>query len=193
MAAAADIGSGETEIPPGPFARRGNTLRILRVVAPLLAAAFAFTAVLVTVDAPKARPDPVTPGTGRPSGDPGRFMAGVVKLIGENRYGRAWQTLHPAHQRVAPRAAYVSCENLTAIPGHVQSVKVVRVFDEQFQLTNVLRVPSKAVDVKITFTDSISPEPFVVLHTVHAVAVGARWTWVLPPKRFEAYRAGRCA
>jgi hypothetical protein len=35
-------------------------------------------------------------------------------------------------------------------------------------------------------------EPLVVMHTGHAVAVGDRWTWVLPPARFAEYRAGRC-
>lgn len=166
---------------------RLSLVRVLRYAAPVAAAIVGAVVVFLLFDTPSVRS-----GSDGPSGDPGRFMAGVVRLIGENRYGRAWSTLHPEHKRVASRRQYVACEELTAIPATVRSVQVLGVFDEPFQLTRALSVPSKAVAVRITLTDALDPEPYVLRHTVHAVAVGERWAWVLPPERFAAYRDGTC-
>jgi hypothetical protein len=62
----------------------------------------------------------------QPTDDPALFLRGVVSRIADNDYGAAWEQLHPAQQRVATRTAYVRCEQLTPIPGHLDWVRVVR-------------------------------------------------------------------
>ena len=155
-------------------------MRVLFVVAPLLAAAV--TAALVVRFA----------GGSDGPGDPGAFVAQLVREIAANDYAGAWATLYPAHQRIASLDAYVACEQLSPIPGKLTSVNVLGVSDRQVQVAGQpAAVSGKAVRVRLAITDA-GPDPIVLTHTSHAVAVAGHWTWILPPERFAAYRAGRC-
>lgn len=154
--------------------------RLLLIGLPLVAAAV--TAALVLR---------FTGGSDGP-GDPARFMTGLIQEIAANDYGGAWATLHPAHQRVATREAYVACEGQTPIPGKLSSVSVVDVSDKQVEVAGEAgTVEGKAVRLELSITGA-GPDPIVVTHTSHAVAVAGHWTWILPPDRFAEYRAGRC-
>jgi len=154
--------------------------RLLFVGAPLLVAAA--TAVVVVRFAG---------GTDGP-GDPGGFMTGLIQEIAANDYAGAWATLHPAHQRVATREAYVACEAQSPIPGQLSSVDVLDVSDKQVRVAGETgTVAGKAVRLELSIAGG-GPDPIVVAHTSHAVAVAGHWTWILPPERFAAYRAGRC-
>src|SRR6266540_465316 len=62
------------------------------------------------------------------------FATHVVELIAANRYEDAWALLHPLHQSLAPRAEYVGCEGEAPIPGHLESVRVLREFRERAPL-----------------------------------------------------------
>ena len=124
-------------------------------------------------------------------GDPGAFMTKLVAQIAANDYADAWLTLHPTQQRVATRDAYIACEAQSPIPGKLASVRVVDVRDEQVRIAGeAATAPGKAV--RLTMSIAGLGDPVVVTHTTHAVAVGGHWTWILPPKRFADYRAGRC-
>lgn len=131
---------------------------------------------------------------GRPHEDAAKFATHVVELIAGNRYGAAWRSLHPAHQRIAPRAFYIGCEERSPIPGHLASVHVLRVYDAPAPLGGGRFVSSTAVVVRITIAagGASSIPPVVVDDTVHAVPVDGRWRWVLPAWRLEEYRTGRC-
>ena len=118
------------------------------------------------------------------------FAVHVVELIAANRYGDAWDDLHPMHQRVAPRREYVGCESQSPIPGHLASVRVLRVYNDEAALGGGAFVPGKAIVVRISIAEDA--ERVVVTDTVHAVRVGRRWAWVLPTWRLEEYRAGIC-
>jgi hypothetical protein len=153
--------------------------RLLFIGVPLVAAALAAGAVFAF-----AR------GSDDGPGDPGAFMTNLFEEIAGNDYATAWQTLHPAQQRVATQNAYVSCESQSPIPGKLASVTVVDVSDEDVQVAGQGTTAGKAVRVKLSITGI--GEPIVVTHTGHAVAVGDHWTWILPPERFAEYKAGRC-
>jgi hypothetical protein len=122
-----------------------------------------------------------------PSDDPGMFAVGVVKLIVGNHYTRAWQDLHSADQKVAPLDEYVACESRSPVLTAPKAMKVVKVTDESVGLGNGRFVPSKAVGVRMVF-----PGQNVLTHTVHVVAEGGHWKWILPSWRFRDYRAQKC-
>jgi hypothetical protein len=127
----------------------------------------------------------------RPAGDPADFAVNVVRLIVQNRYAEAWKHLHSVDRRVAARADYVSCENQTRFTSEFVRVRTATVRDESIGLGNGRFVQSKAVDVLITLRDE-GVAPFTVRHTMHVVADGGRWTWILPPWRYRDFAAGRC-
>ncbi len=125
-------------------------------------------------------------GTARPSGDPGAFAVQVVRLIVHNEYRRAWRDLDPVDQQVAPLREYVGCETRSPVTTVPLALRVVRVHDESVGLGNGSFVQSKAVDVRIRFTGG------TVVHTVHVVASGGKWTWILPSWRYRDYHANTC-
>jgi hypothetical protein len=71
-------------------------------------------------------------------------------------------------------------------------VSVLDVSDKQVRVAGETgTVAGKAVRLELSIAGS-GPDPIVVAHASHAVAVAGQWTWILPPERFAAYRAGRC-
>ena len=126
-------------------------------------------------------------GGSSPKDDPGTFALNVVRLITHNQYERAWADLHPDDQRVAPLQRYVTCESRTPVIAIPVDTKVVSVNDESVGLGNGHFEKSKAVDVSMDFEGG-----FNVVHTVHLVAKGGHWKWILPGWRFREYRADRC-
>ena len=123
--------------------------------------------------------------------DAGAFAAHVVELIASNRYDDAWTLLHPLHQSLAPRAEYVGCENAEPIPGHLESVRVLREFEERTPLGTGTFANSEAVVVRIAIGGGPGA-PVVVTDTVHAIDVHGQWRWIMPPARVQAYSSGRC-
>jgi hypothetical protein len=123
-----------------------------------------------------------------PNDDPGKFAVKVVNLILGNHYATVWGDLHSADQRVAPRAEYVGCETRTPILDRPLAIKVLAVSDESVGLGNGKFVDSKAVDVRLSFAGNLK-----LTHTVHVVADGGRWRWILPSWRFRDYKADRCS
>lgn len=128
-----------------------------------------------------------------PAGSPVVFVERVVEQVVDNQYGLAWETLHPAHQRVAPLDEYVACEERSPIPGRLAGIHVLGVRDERLRIAGERAVPSKAIRLRITIRDLATGQRAAVTSTFHAVAVGRAWRWVMPPQRFELYRADTCA
>jgi hypothetical protein len=127
-------------------------------------------------------------GRTAPKDDPGVFAVGVVKLITDNSYSRAWQDMHPTDQKVASLDEYVTCESRSPVLTAPTSLKAVGVSDESIGLGNGKFVQSKAVRVRMMFPGAGN----VLTHTVHIVAEGGHWKWILPSWRFRDYRANRC-
>jgi hypothetical protein len=129
----------------------------------------------------------------QPTGDPAVFLRGVVSRIAANDYDAVWEALHPAQQRVATRAVYVRCEQLTPIPGHLDWIRVVGTRDERINVPGDSGVvDSKAITFRLKLSEPVLKESVIVTKTVHAVAVDGRWRWILTPKRFGIYRSKSC-
>jgi hypothetical protein len=142
----------------------------------LLVSVCGLTATTVVLVAPR-------PGKAQPPASPIRFLAGVVRLLAANRYAEAWTSLNPEQQAVAPLEAYVSCESASPIPGKLVSLEALRVGHDR---TGV------AVTFALRIAGSPVPEGVRVVLTAHAVAVGDRWTWILPAARLQLYRSHAC-
>jgi hypothetical protein len=128
------------------------------------------------------------------AGDPVAFVKGVVDAVVADDYRRAWRTLHPAHQLVAPLETYVACELEEPIPGRLYSIAVLRVADTRSEVAGVgLAVASKAVRLRVTIEDMATKERAQVTTTFHAVPVHGRWRWILPDERYTLYRTGACS
>ena len=136
---------------------------------------------------------PGTPAGRQPQGDPVAFLRRVVSQIARNDYARAWQTLHPQHQGVAPRAEYVACEESSPIPGRLDRIRALRVRRHLFRIPGGTTAErSAAVTFRLRISDRALGVSTTMTHTVHAVSVDGRWRWILPAARYELYRADDC-
>jgi hypothetical protein len=122
-----------------------------------------------------------------PKDDPAQAAVKVLDQIVHNHYTEAWDDLHPTDQKVAPRAEYVGCESRSPVIATPRSVKPVGVKSESVGLGDGTFVDSKAVALRLGFAGG-----FKVTHTVHLVASGGKWKWILPSWRFRDYQADRC-
>ena len=123
----------------------------------------------------------------QPTDDPGVFATKVVGLIVHNQYTAVWDDLHSADQKVAPLKEYTGCETRNPVIAAPRTVKVVKVTDESIGIGNGKFVDSKAVAMQLGFAGN-----FKVTHTVHVVADGGKWTWILPSWRYRDYKADTC-
>jgi hypothetical protein len=122
-----------------------------------------------------------------PQDDPGAFATKVVGLIVHNKYSSVWDDLHSADQEVAPFTEYVGCETRNPVIAVPRTIKVLSVNDESVGIGNGKFVESKAVDLRLGFAGG-----FKVVHTVHVVADGGKWRWILPSWRYRDYKVDKC-
>ena len=128
-----------------------------------------------------------------PDENAGDFMTRLVYSIGGNRYGEAWASLHPTHQRVASRGEYIACEEQNPVVGRVSEVAVLSVSDADVRVAGEEQpAPGKAVLLRVSVRVPEVAEPDRVTQTFHTVAVAKEWRWILNATRYDAYRANRC-
>ena len=129
-----------------------------------------------------------------PHGDPVVFLEGVIGQIVRNDYQHAYGTLHPAQQRTVSKKDYVRCELQTPIIGKLDSITVVRAFDDRVLVPGGAThpVPSKVVTFRLRLKQPVLGT-ITFSHTVHAVAVDGKWRWILTPHRYSLYRVGGCS
>lgn len=126
-----------------------------------------------------------------PAGAPAAFLSRIVRLLTANRYAEAWTSLNPLQQSIAPLGAYVACESQSPIPGRLVSLRILNVRDEPVRvLPELPPVRSTAVSLALRIAGTAVPDGLRIVLTAHAVAVGSRWTWILPPARLQQYRNG---
>jgi hypothetical protein len=118
---------------------------------------------------------------------PGAAQVALLENLYGGRYDRAWLTLHPAHQRIAPKARFVRCAQRVAPRGDLESIEVLDVFDDDAPIAGIADAEERAVRLRVTSFEGDS-DTFVN----HAVRAGDRWLWVLNDEAVEAYRRGRC-
>jgi hypothetical protein len=118
---------------------------------------------------------------------PGAAQVDLLAKLYDGRYERAWADLHPAHQRIAPKARFVRCAQEVAPTGELESIEVLDVFDDDAAIPGIPEAESRAVRLRVMSFEG-DTDTFVN----HSVRVGDRWRWVLNEKSVEAYRRNRC-
>jgi hypothetical protein len=118
---------------------------------------------------------------------PGRAQVRLLENLYGGRYERAWVDLHPAHQRIAPRALFVRCSARVAPRGQLESIEVLEVFDDDAEIAGIPDADSRAVRLRVTSFEGES-DTFVN----HAIRVGERWRWVLDEDAVTAFGRNRC-
>lgn len=123
--------------------------------------------------------------------DPARTPAGMAQVrfledLYNGRVQRAYETLHPAYQRIVPSAKFVGCTRQAGLGG-LDSIEILDVYDDPVTLPDGGKVGGKAIRVRLTSTNG-DTTTFVS----HEVKVGPRWRWILNGKALGAYRAGKC-
>ena len=148
-------------------------------------AAAAVLAMATASFAPAERPTPQDATT---------FLARTITRIAANRYASVWPSLNPAQKRAIPEARYVTCELRSPVRGTLTALTALSVRSERVRIAGGLRhdVPSVAVGFRIELSDLTTGATSVVFHTAHAIWVGDRWSWILPPARFAADRRPDC-
>jgi hypothetical protein len=124
--------------------------------------------------------------------DPAHTAAGAAEVrlledLYDGRLDRAYATLHPAYQRIVPRARFVRCARTVEL-GDLGSIDVLKVYEDPVVIPGSGEVDADAVQVRLTSSSGETTEPFVR----HEVKVGDQWRWVLNDAAARAYRAGRC-
>ena len=129
----------------------------------------------------------------RPAEPAGKYMTGIVKQKLSNEYELAWESLYPAHQRIASLEAYVACESLTPPAGNFIAIKVMRSYNERIRIAGESRkVMTRAVRVRVAVSVPTFPFPITIDQTFHAVAVAGQWKWILSADQYDYYSEGTC-
>lgn len=127
-------------------------------------------------------------------GDAAPFLSRVVRLIAANDYEAAYPLLHPGQRRLVSAAEYVSCEQMSPIPGRLTSLRVLETKRERIHVagTKARRVASTAVTFELRLVGTLPGEATTVDLTAHAVSVAGRWAWILSARRLALHRSGTC-
>lgn len=121
------------------------------------------------------------------------FLAEVADKV-QGDWEQAWASLYPPHQRVAPRAVFVRCEQVLPFAAPLESLHVVGVRAAAVRVEGSARpVPGVAVVAAVELRWFGPRDPIVFRHTFHLVPVDGRWTWLLSPARYRFYARGGCS
>jgi hypothetical protein len=140
------------------------------------------------VVADRLEPEPVA----ETSESPGAFLRRHLELELSGRFARSWDELHPAHQQVVSRERYAKCRTelfaQADVSARLEAFEVIETVDEPLELPGIPETMSKAVRVRYRIGGTAAPH--AAAETLHAVEVGGRWAWILPPSAYRAYEAG---
>ena len=129
-----------------------------------------------------------------PAEGPGDFFKRHLEDEFSGRFGRSWDELHPAHQRVVTRERYVMCRSelfdQAGAWAELEQFDVLDVCDDPLDLPEIPEKTSKAVTVQ--FTLRCGEQTRSATDIVHAIQAGGRWAWILPVSAYRAYEAGSC-
>jgi hypothetical protein len=126
-----------------------------------------------------------------PAERPGDFLKRHLEYELTGQYGRSWDELHPAHQRVVSRDRYVERRSKLldrdGVPGGFESFEVLDVHDEPIECPGIPETVSKAVKVGFSLQGRRGTQ------TLHAIQIGSRWCWFLRADALREYREGDSA
>ena len=122
-------------------------------------------------------------GGGQSAQSAGDFIRQVTTEFSRGQSGRLWDTLYPADQAIVSRARYTACQSNSGFD--LRKFKILETFADTVDVEGKAR-PSTAVSVQVTSDDGVTTA------TMHAVKLKGRWSWILSPADYTAYKQGRC-
>ncbi|HEY2374092.1 MAG TPA: hypothetical protein VGH82_16350 [Gaiellaceae bacterium] len=121
------------------------------------------------------------------------FVLDELQAKLDGRWGRAWSSLYPLHQRTAVRAVYVRCERATPFLSQTRVFGILRVRRALVHVAGLSRsVPGAAVTLSVALAWYGPRDPIMLTPTLHVVAVGGRWRWLLSSQSYLTYRHAAC-
>lgn len=122
-----------------------------------------------------------------------RFLLSTIEDKVEGDWDKAWRSLYPAHQRIAPHDVFVRCETDTPFPAAFDSARVVGTHAAAVHVPGLRQaVPGVAIELEVRLDWYGPRDPIVFRHTFHLVRVGGHWKWLLSPSRYRLYAQGAC-
>jgi hypothetical protein len=123
----------------------------------------------------------------------GVFLTGELREKLDGRWSRAWSSLYPLHQRVAVKPVYVRCERATPFLARTLTFGILRVKRARVRVPGLGRsVPGAAVTLRVRIAWYGPRDPIVLTPTLHVVAVGGHWRWLLSSSSYRMYRQAAC-
>ncbi|RIK35377.1 MAG: hypothetical protein DCC58_20585 [Chloroflexi bacterium] len=99
-------------------------------------------------------------------------------------YGRAWDTLHPAHQALVGRDFFINCNVGTSVPW--TSVEILREHDEIWDAPELGQQTTRTVELRLIGNQDITQG------TLHMLQVDGEWRWLLDENVARAFKQGAC-
>jgi hypothetical protein len=122
----------------------------------------------------------------------GPFLVQEVHDKTSGKWAKAWLSLYPAHQRVAPRDLYVACESSSKFPAPLRSVHAVA---ERRTLVHVAGLEAPVPGVAVTLVVELGTsgrDAITFSHVFHLIPVDGHWRWILSPARYKLYARRGC-
>jgi hypothetical protein len=123
----------------------------------------------------------------------GVFLVGELREKLDGRWSRAWSSLYPLHQRIAVKPVYVRCERATPFLSRTLTFGVLRIRRSRVHVPGLAQsLPGAAVTLRVRIAWYGPRDPIVLTPTLHVVAVGGHWRWLLSRSSYRMYRRAAC-
>lgn len=123
----------------------------------------------------------------------GPFLLETVYEKTHGNWAGAWQTLYPAHKRIASRSIYVRCERETPFPAELKGIRVLATEPTLVDVAGLARpVPGVAVTVEVSVAWHGPRDLFRFTHVFHLVPHRGHWTWILSEESYRDYAEDAC-
>ncbi len=120
--------------------------------------------------------------------DPGEVMLQFAEYDRNGQWARQWEHLHPAHQELASREAFLTCKQGNAIS--FDSSRVIEVFEETVPIPRIGEVNTTAITMELSVEIGNGERSERV--TSHLLDVDGAWRWVLSNDALDAFEVGDC-
>jgi hypothetical protein len=111
------------------------------------------------------------------------FIRQVTTQFSRGQSGRLWDNLYPADQAIVSRARYTACQSNSGFD--LRKFKILETYADPVDIEGKAK-PATAVSVQVTSDDGVTTA------TMHAVKLKGRWSWILSPADYAAYKKGKC-
>ena len=141
---------------------------------------------------PQASPDS-TPSPTTVAINLGEAESAILRqfdYVNKGQFGRQWDELHPAHQAIVTKSAFVTCNDDTNFDFNVE---IVESYEEFVAVAELGEVDTAAVTVNIEGNIGAFGLPGETTDTFHEIlGDDGEWKWVTTQDTLDAYAAGNC-